>query len=150
MDQPPIRLRRSPVWRNQNVNPKQDKHAGYENAAYAGQPGCFFDVSTSAPKNRAQHAAAVKRIAREEIEKRQQQISRSDQKENHYRRFVISQRRDLGANKSKQGKQETGGRTRNGNAKFGARVLRFSSETSKTAKRMKYDLFNLNSFRSRH
>src|SRR6185503_7083613 len=60
--------------------------------------------------------------------------------------FVVSHCRNICGHKSKDGEQEARRWSSQGDAEFGAWILRVGFETSKTTKRVKHDLFNFNSF----
>jgi len=119
-------------------------------AAKSGDARGIANTAAAFPDDRAQYAAAIQRISREQIKYRQQEISGADKKENSDPGVKPGHRRKFGAGEPDQGKQETCGRTGDGDAKLRTRAVRLRAQSRQATKRMQNNLFNFDPFGAPH
>src|SRR6266851_3822364 len=125
--------------RKGHVKPERNQHQGHQLAAEASNASGITNAAAAFPDNRAQHSAAIQRISWKQIEYRQQEISGADKKENSDPGVKPSHCRQLGAGEPDQGKEETCGRTSDGDAKLSLGAVRLRSQSRQATKRMQND-----------
>src|SRR5205814_1584840 len=127
---------RAECRRERHINSESDQHHRHQLSAEAGDSGCVANVAASFPDDRSQHASAVERITWKQIEYRQQEISRADEKEKRSPEIEVQRRRQHHSPERDQRKQKTCCRTSDRNAKLRFRIFRLSFQTREAAEGM--------------
>src|SRR5262249_24788687 len=133
-----------------HVDAKDDQYRSDQHAANACESCRFSDVTSATPQNGTQNTATVEWITRKEDENCEQQIAGAKKQQHAAHNRVAHHHGGKHQYKTYGSKEETCGWTSNGNTKLRARAFRFVPQPCETAKWMKHDLFDLDSFSTAH